>query len=89
MKYITFPFLLITLLITGSYSNWYFQTSGTTVTLNSVYFASADVGFICGKQRGDTENYKQGRKLANADLRYNRQFVLRAFYKYKYGFCLW
>ncbi len=48
MKYITFPFLLITLLITGSYSNWYFQTSGTTVTLNSVYFASADIGFICG-----------------------------------------
>lgn len=48
MKYITFPFLLITLLITNSYSNWYFQTSGTTVTLNSVYFASADIGFIAG-----------------------------------------
>jgi photosystem II stability/assembly factor-like uncharacterized protein len=48
MKYITFPFLLITLLITNSYSNWYFQTSGTTVTLNCVYFASADVGFIAG-----------------------------------------
>jgi photosystem II stability/assembly factor-like uncharacterized protein len=48
MKYITFPFLLITLLITNSYSNWYFQTSGTTVTLNCVYFASADIGFIAG-----------------------------------------
>ncbi len=48
MKYITFPFLLITLLITNSYSNWYFQTSGTTVTLSCVYFASADVGFIAG-----------------------------------------